>query len=62
VTATFGAVAEPYVEGYTRGDVFFDRFWSGKFTFAEAMFMATPTVRWMMSGIGDPLYRLPDTK
>ncbi|MFV0422325.1 TIGR03790 family protein [Oleidesulfovibrio sp.] len=58
VTATFGAVAEPYVEGYTRGDVFFDRFWSGKYSFAEAMFMATPTVRWMMCGVGDPLYRL----
>lgn len=56
ITGTFGSVVEPYVQGYTRGDVFFDRFWSGKYTFAESYAMSTPTVRWAMSSIGDPLY------
>ena len=58
VTGTFGAVIEPYVQGYTRGDVFFERFWSGKYTFAESFAMATPTVSWAMSSIGDPLYNI----
>ncbi|MGE4441529.1 MAG: TIGR03790 family protein [Desulfomicrobium sp.] len=56
ITGTFGSVVEPYVQGYTRGDVFFDRFWSGKYTFAESYAMSTPTVRWAMSSIGDPFY------
>jgi len=58
VTATFGAVVEPYREGFTRGDIFFERFWSGEFSFAEAIGMATPTVQWAMSAVGDPLYTL----
>jgi uncharacterized protein (TIGR03790 family) len=58
VTATYGAVVEPYVQGYTRGDILLDRFWSGRYTFAEAFAMATPTVRWAMSAVGDPLYKL----
>jgi uncharacterized protein (TIGR03790 family) len=58
VTATFGSVVEPYVQGFTRGDIFFDRFWSGEYTFAEAFAMSTPTVRWAMSAVGDPLYRI----
>lgn len=58
VTATFGAAIEPYVQGYTRGDLFFERFWSGKYTFAESFAMATPTVNWAMSSIGDPLYNI----
>ena len=58
VTATFGSVVEPYVQGFTRGDIFFDRFWSGKYTFAEAFLMATPTVRWNMTAVGDPLFKL----
>ena len=58
VTATFGAVVEPYREGFIRGDIFFERFWSGEFSFAEAIGMATPTVQWAMSAVGDPLYTL----
>ena len=58
VTATYGAVFEPYVQGYTRGDVLLDRFWTGRYTFAEAFAMATPTVRWAMCAVGDPLYKL----
>lgn len=60
VTATFGAAIEPYVQGYTRGDILLDRFWSGRYTFAEAFAMATPTVRWAMCAVGDPLYKLAE--
>lgn len=58
ITGTFGAVIEPYLPGYTRSDIFFKSFWSGDYTFAEAFTMATPTVQWAMSAVGDPLYRL----
>lgn len=58
VTGTFGSVIEPYLQGYTRPDIFFERFWSGDYNFAEAFFQATPTVQWAMSAVGDPLYRL----
>lgn len=62
VTGTFGAAIEPYVQGYTRGDVFFELFWSSKYTYAESFYMATPTVRWAMSSIGDPLYNITSGK
>lgn len=58
ITGTFGSVIEPYKEGYTRSDIFFPRFWSGEYTFVEAFMMATPTVQWAMSAVGDPLYRI----
>lgn len=58
VTGTFGAVIEPYLQGYTRPDIFFERFWSGDYNFAESFFQATPTIQWAMSAVGDPLYRL----
>ena len=58
ITATFGAVIEPYEQGYTRPDIFFEQFWSGDYTFAESFAMATPTINWAMSAVGDPLYRL----
>ncbi len=58
ITATFGAVVEPYEQGYTRPDIFFGHFWTGEYTFAESFFMATPTVQWAMSAVGDPLFRL----
>lgn len=58
ITATYGAAIEPYVQGYTRGDILLDRFWSGRYTFAEAFAMATPTLRWAMIAVGDPLYKI----
>ncbi|MHB8773335.1 MAG: TIGR03790 family protein [Syntrophales bacterium] len=58
ITGTFGAVIEPYYKGYTRPDIFFGHFWTGEYDFAESFFMATPTVQWAMSAVGDPLYRL----
>ena len=58
ITATLGAVIEPYLQGYTKPDLFFNSFWSGEFNFAESFMMATPTVQWAMSAVGDPLYQL----
>jgi uncharacterized protein (TIGR03790 family) len=58
ITGTFGAVIEPYYQGYTRPDIFFGHFWTGEYDFAESFFMATPTVQWAMSAVGDPLYKL----
>ncbi len=58
ITATFGSVVEPYQQGFTRAELFFSHFWSGDYTFAESFFMATPTVQWAMSAVGDPLFRL----
>ena len=58
VTATFGAVVEPYVQGYTRSVIFFERFWSGNYNFVESYSLATPTVRWAMGAVGDPLYKI----
>ena len=58
ITGTFGAVIEPQLQGYTRPDIFFSRFWSGDFNFAEAFYQATPTIQWAMSAVGDPLYQI----
>jgi uncharacterized protein (TIGR03790 family) len=58
ITGTFGAVIEPYQQGYTRADYLFERFWTGEYTFGEAFTMATPTIQWAMSAVGDPLFRL----
>jgi uncharacterized protein (TIGR03790 family) len=62
ITATFGAVIEPYKQGYTREDLFFERFWTGDYSFGEAFMAATPTIQWAMSAVGDPLYRLGKVK
>jgi uncharacterized protein (TIGR03790 family) len=56
VTATWGAVAEPFTAGYATGDILLDALWRG-FTFGEAFYIACPQLNWMMTAIGDPLYR-----
>lgn len=58
ITATFGATIEPYLQGYTRGCILLDRFWTGKYTFSESFFMSTPTLNWAMCAVGDPLYKI----
>jgi uncharacterized protein (TIGR03790 family) len=55
VTATFGTVAEPYTNGYTMGDVFYDHFFAG-YNFGDSYLVATPSVDWTMVAVGDPLY------
>lgn len=55
LTATLGAVNEPYLHTYTRPNLFFKYFLNG-YNFAEAAYIATPVSKWMMCMIGDPLY------
>lgn len=55
-TATWGAVNEPYSPYYTRGDMLLWRLWKG-YTFGEACISATQQLNWMVTCVGDPLYR-----
>ena len=56
ITATFGAVNEPYVAGMPEYDQFFLYLLQGA-SFAEAAYEATVVGGWMMVWVGDPLYR-----
>lgn len=56
VTATFGAVNEPYVAGMPEYDQFFYTLLQGA-SFGEAAYESTVVGLWMMVWIGDPLYR-----
>ena len=56
ITATFGAVEEPYVLGMPEYDQFFLYLTSGA-TFGEAAYESTLVAQWMMVWVGDPLYR-----
>lgn len=56
ITATFGAVNEPYVAGMPEYDQFFLYLLQGA-NFAEAAYESTWIGAWMMVWIGDPLYR-----
>lgn len=56
ITATFGAVNEPYVYGMPEYDQFFLYLTQGA-SFAEAGYESTVVGSWMMMWIGDPWYR-----
>ncbi|MBL8785720.1 MAG: TIGR03790 family protein [Deltaproteobacteria bacterium] len=56
ITATFGAVNEPYVAGMPAYDQFFAYLLQGA-SFGEAAAEATQLGAWMMVWVGDPLYR-----
>ena len=56
ITATFGAVNEPYVAGMPEYDQFFHYLLQGA-NFAEAGYESTVVAYWMMVWVGDPLYR-----
>ncbi len=56
ITATFGAVGEPYVAGMPEYDQFFLYLLQGA-NYAEAAYESTRVSRWMMVWVGDPLYR-----
>lgn len=56
ITATFGAVSEPYVAGMPEYDQFFLYLLQGA-SFGEAAYESTVIGRWMMVWVGDPLYR-----
>lgn len=56
ITATFGAVNEPYVAGMPEYDQLF-RYLSEGASFGEAAYESTVVGLWMMVFVGDPLYR-----
>jgi uncharacterized protein (TIGR03790 family) len=56
ITATFGAVNEPYVAGMPEYDQFFLYLTQGA-DFGEAAYESTVVGLWMMVFVGDPLYR-----
>lgn len=56
ITATFGAVNEPYVAGMPEYDQFFRNLLQGA-NFGEAAYESTVVAYWMMVWVGDPLYR-----
>ncbi len=56
ITATFGAVNEPYVAGMPEYDQFFYDLLQGA-NFGEAAYESTVVSYWMMVWVGDPLYR-----
>ena len=56
ITATFGAVNEPYVAGMPEYDQFFLYLSQGA-GFGEAAYESTQLSLWMMVFVGDPLYR-----
>jgi len=56
ITATFGAVNEPYVSGMPAYDLFFHMLVSGA-SLGEAAYESTWFSAWMMVWAGDPLYR-----
>jgi uncharacterized protein (TIGR03790 family) len=57
VDATFGPVAEPYLSAFPHATEFFPLLLCGKLTLAETYWDTTPLVSWMMTLVGDPLYR-----
>jgi uncharacterized protein (TIGR03790 family) len=56
ITATFGAVNEPYVAGMPEYDQFFSYLLAGA-SYGEAAYESTVFGAWMMVWVGDPLYR-----
>ena len=56
ITATFGAVNEPYVAGMPEYDQFFLFLTQGA-SYGEAAYESTWLSLWMMTFVGDPLYR-----
>ena len=57
VTATMGAVNEPYLTGTPDLAVFTARLIYQGFTFGEAACAAQSVASWQMTVVGDPLYR-----
>lgn len=56
ITATMGAVNEPYVAGMPEYDQLFLYLLQGA-TYGEAAYESTTIALWMMTFVGDPLYR-----
>lgn len=57
VTATFGAVYEPYLGGTVELHKFLERIVTRRFNFAESAYSSINSLSWMTTFVGDPLYR-----
>jgi uncharacterized protein (TIGR03790 family) len=57
VCATIGPVYEPYLGSFARPNEFFSLLLRGEMTLAECYAATNPYNSWMMTLIGDPLYR-----
>lgn len=57
VVATLGPVAEPLLDTFPRPDQFLPLVMTGRLTLAEAYWRVAPTASWMLTLVGDPLYR-----
>lgn len=57
VTATMGAVDEPYLVGTPDIGTFFARLMFFRFSFGEAAYASQQALSWQITVIGDPLYR-----
>ena len=57
ITATFGAVAEPYLQSFPEPKLFFEELLNGR-CLVEAFYRTKPFNSWQLVLIGDPLYRL----
>ena len=56
ITATLGAVAEPYLHAFPKPKAFFIELFNGK-CLVEAFYRTKPFNSWQLILIGDPLYR-----
>jgi uncharacterized protein (TIGR03790 family) len=56
ITATLGAVSEPYLHSFPRPSAFFDHLYEGD-CLVEAYYRTKPFNSWQLLLIGDPLYR-----
>ena len=61
LTASAGAVWEPYLDGFLEGDTFLQAFVVDGVSLAEAAYRAIPRLEWMMVVFGDPLFSLKRT-
>jgi uncharacterized protein (TIGR03790 family) len=57
VCATMGPVAEPYLAAFPRPNDFFAMLLNGELTLVECFARSSPYNSWMITLIGDPLYR-----
>jgi uncharacterized protein (TIGR03790 family) len=57
VAATIGPVYEPYLMAFPRPEQFFGLLLEGQLTLVECYYRTLPYNSWMMTLIGDPLYR-----
>jgi hypothetical protein len=57
VCATVGPVYEPYLAAFPRPNEFFAHLLQGNLTLVECYYRSQPFNSWMMTLIGDPLYK-----